>query len=97
MNQLKLIVSPIENDNVLLINQDAWFSIGNFDKETQIDYNIKKDNNGVYIFVIDGTISINNNQLNKRDGFGLFNTKSFDITIEPNSKILIMDIPMKIN
>lgn len=97
MNQLKLIVSPIENDNVLLINQDAWFSIGHFDKETQIDYNIKKDNNGVYIFVIDGTISINNNQLNKRDGFGLFNTKSFDITIEPNSKILIMDIPMKIN
>jgi redox-sensitive bicupin YhaK (pirin superfamily) len=97
LNQLKLIVSPIENDNVLLINQDAWFSIGNFDKETQIDYNTKKDNNGVYIFVIDGTISINNNQLNKRDGFGLFNTKSFDITIEPNSKILIMDIPMKIN
>ena len=93
-NQLTTLVSPIKSDDTLWINQDATFLMGSFDAQKEIIYDIKKPGNGVYIFVLEGIVKINNTLVNKRDALGVYDTSS--ITIEPTAecRLLIMDVPM---
>lgn len=95
-NEFYQILSPEKNDDGVWINQDAWFHIGHFKEKTSKKYGIKKEDNGVYIFIIDGQANINNQTLKARDGYGIWNIKEFEIEALANSRILIMDIPMSI-
>ncbi|MEN0054456.1 MAG: pirin family protein [Mucilaginibacter sp.] len=94
MNKLVTLVSPVENPDTLWINQDATFSIGNFEAGQQIDYDIKTIGNGAYVFVLEGAIKINSTILNKRDALGVYDTSSFIIEPEELSRFLIIDVPM---
>ena len=91
------ILSPNKNNRGVWIYQNAWFSMGNFNKKIKTKYKLNNENNGVYIFIIEGTVNINNNQLSKRDGIGLWNIKNVEINAEMDSEILIMEIPMNKN
>jgi redox-sensitive bicupin YhaK (pirin superfamily) len=93
-NELTTLISPVKSDDTLWINQDATFSMGDFEPKKQINYDIKTPGNGVYIFVIEGTVKINGQDLNKRDALGVYNTSSITIDTEAKSRLLIMDIPM---
>jgi redox-sensitive bicupin YhaK (pirin superfamily) len=93
-NQLTTLVSPVKSDDTLWINQDATFSMGDFEPQKQINYEIKTPGNGVYIFVIDGSVKINGRNLNKRDALGVYDISSITIDTETKSRLLIMDIPM---
>lgn len=93
-NMILTVVSPEEDENVLRINQDAYFSLTELDAETDIEYKIKKDGNGIYIFVIDGTIRVEDETLESRDGMGLEGTDSVKIKAESGSKILFIEVPM---
>src|SRR5690554_2486502 len=70
-NTWQQIVSPNKDDAGTWIHQDAWFHLGTFDKDYLIDYSIKKTGNGLYAFVLKGDVTIDNNTLNERDGFGI--------------------------
>jgi redox-sensitive bicupin YhaK (pirin superfamily) len=92
--KLKTIVSPAKSDDVMWINQDAYFSIGKFDNETNLSYSIKHKGNGAYVFIIEGNAVIAGQQLDKRDALGIWDTENFDIMIGKNSEILVIDVPM---
>jgi redox-sensitive bicupin YhaK (pirin superfamily) len=68
--------------------------MGDFEPQKHINYDIKTPGNGVYIFVIEGAVKINGQDLNKRDALGVYNTSSITIDTEAKSRLLIMDIPM---
>jgi len=53
-------------------------------------------NNGIYAFIIEGDASINNNELNKRDGIGIWDIGSINVSASNNTKILLMEVPMSI-
>lgn len=95
-NKLQQIVSPNANDEGAWINQNAWFSLGNFDTEKTVEYTIKSSENGAYIFVLNGEVEIEGQSLSTRDGMGIWNTQSFNISAKSNCEILIMDIPMEL-
>jgi len=94
MNKLVTLVSPVKNDDTLWINQDATFSMGNFEAGEAINYDIKTEGNGAYVFVLEGSIKINSAVLNKRDALGVYDTSSFIIEPEERSRFLIIDVPM---
>ena len=95
-NEFNQILSPFKDDQGVWIHQNAWFQLGTFDKSTAIDYNIKKETNGLYIFMIEGQAKVNDQDLYLRDGYGLWNTEEVKIQAEKGSKILMMDVPMSI-
>jgi hypothetical protein len=96
-NKLQQILSPNANDAGVWIHQDAWFHLGQFDKDIKSTYQFKKAGNGVYAFVIKGNFKINDQEVNERDGFGVWNTSKIDITaLTANSEILLMEVPMTI-
>jgi len=93
-NKLQQILSPNADDEGVWIHQDAWFSMGNFDAGHTMDYAIKRKENGVYVFVLKGSITVNDQLLNERDGFGIWETDSISLKAESDTEVLLMDVPM---
>jgi len=94
-NQFTTLVSPFKSEDALWINQDAIFSMGDFDAGQSINYDIKIPGNGAYIFLIEGKIEIDGTILNKRDALGVEDISSITIQAEAHSRILIMEVPMR--
>jgi len=93
-NRFHQILSPNPDDDGVWVYQDVWFSMGEFNEEKVIDYTVKRKNNGVYAFVIEGDIKIEDQELNKRDALGIWEKDHLQIEVTPNSKVLLIDIPM---
>ncbi len=93
-NKIHTFVSPVKGKEKLWINQDAYFSQCELDKSKKINYKIQKEGNGVYIFLINGQIKIEDEILSKRDAIGIWDTSDVEITAEEDSRILFVDIPM---
>ena len=86
-----------DNQDAIFINQDAWFSLGNFSKNFTTDYQIKKSGNGVYVFVLSGNVIVNDQALETRDGLGIWDTDSLQITASTDAAILLIDVPMQLS
>ncbi len=97
-NQLKQILSPNPEDDGVWIHQDAWFNIGTFDEGAAVTYDVKKEGNGVYAFIIKGSFEINGTTVEQRDGFGVWNTNALEIkALSADAELLLMDVPMALN
>ncbi|GAA0541973.1 pirin family protein [Chitinophaga japonensis] len=97
-NNLQQIISPAPGSHGgAWIHQDAWFHMGAFEKGRQVAYDLKKEGNGVYLFVINGSFTIDGQSLEKRDGLGIEGTAQVSITAnEDNSQLLVMEVPMQV-
>jgi quercetin 2,3-dioxygenase len=94
-NKLLTVVSPLgTEDGGVQIHQDAWFSLGKLDKDFITTYELKKKENGVYAFVIEGDVTINGEKLNRRDGLGIAEADRLEIKADSNAEILLMEIPV---
>jgi redox-sensitive bicupin YhaK (pirin superfamily) len=92
-NQFQTVVAP-DDASAVWINQDAWFSLTNLSKDFQTNYSIRKKGNGVYAFVIDGNVTINEQSLNKRDGLGIWDIDELTIKADADAQLLLIDVPM---
>ncbi|MFY8020070.1 MAG: pirin family protein [Bacteroidia bacterium] len=95
-NRFQQILSPNTDDDGVWIHQDAWFHLGNFEKAKTTHYDLKKQDNGVYVFVLSGKLEINGQELNKRDGYGVWSTKSIEMKFHENAEVLLMEVPMNV-
>ncbi len=93
-NKLVNIVSPMGSSEGLNIHQNAWFHLGKLDKDTNITYDLKDKTNGVYVFLIDGEVTVNGQQLEKRDAIGISDTDKLEIKTTSDSEILLLEVPM---
>jgi len=94
-NNWQQIISPNENDAGLWIHQNAWFYLTNLDEGKELTHKLNLKDNGVYIFVIEGDVSVNNNPLTKRDGIGLVGTETVTVKASSNAEVLLMEVPMR--
>ena len=92
-NRFQLVVAP-DNDEALWINQDAWFSLAEIEKDVSKTYSIHKSGNGVYIFIIDGAIEVDGNKLDQRDAIGIEEADKVNIRGTLDSKLLLIEVPM---
>lgn len=92
--KFKTIVAPEKSEEVMWINQDAYFSLGKFSVATKEEYKSKHAGNGSYVFVIEGGITVNGQKLGKRDAVGVWDTDKFSMDIDAGSEVLVIDVPM---
>jgi redox-sensitive bicupin YhaK (pirin superfamily) len=93
-NLWQTVVSPLDADKALWINQDARFSLTKLDAGKEINYTNAFKGNGVFLAVIDGEVKVNDQQLNKRDALGISGTESFSIKAGTEAELLAIEIPM---
>ncbi len=93
LNQILTVVAP-DDEQAVWINQDAWFSLASLLEGTEKEYMVRQQNNGVYVFIIEGIATINGIALSKRDALGIWETEKLSIKAEANTEILLIDIPI---
>jgi redox-sensitive bicupin YhaK (pirin superfamily) len=91
---LNLIVSPHGEGGSVSINQDAWFSMGHLEANSTVNYEKRLNTNGVYVFVISGSLEVNGVKLNERDGLGIDEGTSLKLTAGGKTDVLLMEVPM---
>ena len=92
--KFKTIVAPVKSDDVMWINQDAYFSLGKFLAGVSKDYHIQHKGNGAYVFVIEGEVKIEKYNLERKDAIGIWDVESFRIDFTEDTEILVIDVPM---
>jgi quercetin 2,3-dioxygenase len=92
-NKIQTVAAP-DNKDAVWINQDAWLSLADFDKNFETIYNVKKNTDGVYVFVLNGEVWINDQKLNARDALGISETDKINIKADSDAKLLLIEIPM---
>lgn len=96
INDFQQILSPNPEDEGVWIHQDAWFHMARFEKEVSKTYSLKKNGNGVYVFVLSGRVRIGDIELSARDGLGIEEVNSFTLEALEKSEILLMEVPMEL-
>ena len=94
-NKLQQILSPNPNDEGVWIHQNAWFHIGRFDENHKETYTLKNKINGIYLFLLEGRLSVNGHELTRRDGLGVRKINEINlISLENNTEVLLMEVPL---
>jgi len=96
-NKFQIVVSPDKDtdDGAIWINQDAWFSQGDFDSGQTGSYGIRREGNGAYFFVIEGAATIADEQLQRRDAIGIEDVAEIDFDVVRDCQLLVIDVPMQ--
>lgn len=95
-NEFQQILSPNADDAGVWIHQDAWFNLANFDKGVSREYQLHKEGNGIYVFVLKGKAKVGDQDLDTRDGLGIWDTKSFTLEATEDAEVLLMEVPMEL-
>lgn len=92
-NKFGIIIAP-NGEGVASILQDAWFAMGELESGIQVEYKQHAKNTGVYCFVIEGEVKIDDITLSRRDGMGIYDTESFKVEAKQDSFVLLIEVNM---
>ena len=93
-NLWQVVVSPDTAEQALNINQDARFSLVDLEAGKSIGYDMKWENSGLYLFVIDGAIKMADLSLSNRDAIGVTETNQVKIEALSDSQLLAIEVPL---
>jgi quercetin 2,3-dioxygenase len=93
-NSFLQVMSPDPNDDGTWIHQDAWIHLAETDANTNLNYPIKREGNGAYIMVIEGSATIAGQELNKRDAIGVWETSNIEFHTNKATKLMVIEVPM---
>lgn len=94
-NRFLQILSPDPDDEGVWIHQHAWFHLADLDQNSEITYPLKREGNGVYIFVIKGAVEVNGQVISTRDGYGFWPESETVIKTGKDSSLLVIEVPEK--
>ena len=95
-NKLQTVVAPKDKveGNALPISQQAYIYRTSLEADVSLDIDLKSENNGLYIFVVEGAIAVKENLVNKRDAIGIYETEQVSIKSIDTSELIIIEVPM---
>jgi len=94
-NQFFTFLQPKASEETVSIHQNAYFSLGEWDKEAELNYSLFVKNNGVYAFLIAGEAEVAGQALNEKDAVGITQTENLQIAVKPGAKLLLLEVPMR--
>lgn len=95
-DQLLQILSPSAEEEGVTIQQDAWFHLSRLSEGRQLSYSFKKPGNGLYAFLIEGSATVAGQELQSRDGLGIWDTTQTEIRANSPAYLLLMEVPMEL-
>lgn len=95
-NNIVPLVSPDKKPNQLWLHQKAWISLAAYDTPTKLTYKMNTPDNGLFLMVLEGCVTLEATTLHKRDAIGIQNRENISIDITENTTFLVIEIPMNI-
>ena len=95
INRFQEIVSPLESSGEgVKINQDAYLHLADMEKDTDLIYTIKKNGNGLYVFVLEGEVKVGDIILERRDAVGITAASAIEFKTNEKAELLLIEVPM---
>ncbi len=91
---LTLLVGPEDTEDGLGINQDAYLSTSTMSANKSLECAIHQGGNGLYIFVVSGSIEIAGETLYARDAIGVTDIPLVSISARESCELLTIEVPM---
>lgn len=95
-NNWRQLVSPHPDDEGSWIHQDAWISMGEFDKDAIVKINSRSSKHGAYLLVVEGELRFSDEILSRRDALAIEEFENFEVKITKDSKLLLLEVPMEL-
>ena len=95
-NKLQQVLSPNKEDAGVWIHQDAWFNMVDLDADKAVTYDFNLASNGLYLFVLEGSVEVAGEKLERRDGLGIFDTQSITLKASEQTSVLLMEVPLHV-
>lgn len=92
---ITLIASEDGHDGSLPIQQDAYISYATIAAANPLSYSLHSQEHGVYVFVVEGTVSVADIKLNARDGLGLSEFESISLSSSDFASLILIEVPMR--
>lgn len=89
-----LLVAPLGTPDALGIHQDAYISRLAFDLDHPIAYKFKRNEHGVYFFVVEGGVTITEASLKERDAIGVERIDMVELSTTEHAVVLAIEVPM---
>jgi redox-sensitive bicupin YhaK (pirin superfamily) len=89
------ILSPNPEDDGVWIHQDAWMFLGKFSAGDSDKYTLHNPLNGLYVFLISGSVEIEDHLIDTRDGMGISGIETTQVKALTDSEILMIEVPLK--
>ncbi|OUJ72285.1 pirin family protein [Hymenobacter crusticola] len=93
-NQLVQVASPNPDEAGVWLRQQAWLHLGALEAGFATEYQVKRNGNGVYAFVLRGAMTINGQPLGPYDGLGSWGEDSLQIQTHSSAEVLLLDVPL---
>ncbi|MEM6516503.1 MAG: pirin family protein [Bacteroidota bacterium] len=96
LNKLQTVVAPKDKleSNALPISQQAYIYRTHLESGKALELKPEKENNGFYIFNVDGSAKVADEHLEKRDAIGIYEVDNFKISAESDTELVIVEVPM---
>lgn len=92
-NQWQLLVAP-DRDDTLWVHQDAYISKLVLEEGEGITYDVNTEGNGLFVFVVEGTVQIANSELSNRDTVGITETDVVYLEAKEATYLIVIEVPM---
>jgi hypothetical protein len=93
MEKWQLLVAPNESEAVQIMQQ-AYVSRAHLPEGKELDYSVYNKGNGMYLFLIEGSIRLEQQVLECRDGLSIEGAASIRIQAMKDAEILLLEVPM---
>lgn len=91
-----LVVAPDSSqEEVVKVHQDTWFSYGFLKAGESLKYELQKKGNGIFVMVLDGSLSLDELELEKRDSVEISEIEEVEFVVgEKGAQVLIIEVPL---
>jgi redox-sensitive bicupin YhaK (pirin superfamily) len=93
-NTLKTILSSEEGLEHCWINQNTKMSLGLYDEAQAVEYRFSPVNKCLFLFVIEGSVRIDGQQVARRDAIGIWDTDTVSIETAAATEFLLIETPV---
>ena len=95
-NELRTLVAPEGNgsEHTAWIHQSAWFHTLDLERNTY-EYAMRREGNGLYVFVLEGDVTVENEKLASRDGMGIWEQNDITLHTDGKASLLLIEVPMR--
>lgn len=96
-NRFQVLIAPKnceEKEKTLSIYQNTWFARADLEAGHTLKYKKHDHENGVYLFLLEGTVEIEGENLEKRDAIGIVDEGQITLKAGRSAQILCIEVPM---